>query len=71
MLINKAMKCLCGETEFKQIKIEALLTSGVTYSIVKGLRGVPLCCTRDQYLSAEHHRRSNFVCLLHLDNKML
>lgn len=74
MLINRAMKCLCGESEFKQIKIEALLTSSVTYSIVKGLwggGGVPLCCTRDQYLSAEHHRRSYFVCSLHLDNKML
>lgn len=72
VLINRAMKCLCGESEFKQIKIEALLTSSVTYSIVKGLWvGVPLCCTRDQYLSAEHHRRSYFVCLLHLDNKML
>lgn len=39
MLINRAMKCLCGESEFKQIKIEALLTSSVTYSIVKGLWG--------------------------------
>lgn len=39
MLINRAMKCLCRESEFKQIKIEALLTSSVTYSIVKGLWG--------------------------------